>query len=439
MLFTEFESTADCRPLAERIFALIEDILPICRSITGDGVRETLGRVAAHLPLQLSEIPSGTKVFDWEIPREWNVREAYLADASGRRIVDFAQNNLHLMSYSTPVHRRMGLEELRPHLHSLPDRPDWTPHRTSYYRDNWGFCMPHHVAEALPAGEYEVVIDTTLAPGSLTLAECVVAGERADEVLIFTHTCHPRLCNDNASGIALVSLFGALLRERSPRLSYRIVFAPSTIGSLAWLAQNEHRLERIRAGLVVGLVGDASPLSYKRSRRGNTEIDAIAAKVVREIDPRSRVLDFAPYGYDERQFCAPGFNLPIGRLTRSGEGGYPEYHSSADDISVVSVEALSESLLALMRIIGRVDDNRRLQSTNPRGEPRLGKRGLFRAVGGGVSATALEHAMLWILNAADGTHGLHDIAASSGIAPDVLERSAIALRECGLVKVVDED
>jgi len=432
-LFPAIESIDDCAPLAERAMQLIRDIYPICRSITGAGVRETLAHVARHVPLQCFEVPSGTPVFDWEVPREWIIRDAFIADSQGRRVVDFRQHNLHVVGYSIPVRARMSLAELRPHLHTLPERPEWIPYRTSYYRDSWGFCLAHRALQALPEGEYEVVIDSELRAGSLTYAEAYVASLSESEFLIHTHVCHPSLCNDNASGIAVVAVLAAELAKQRPQLSYRFVFAPGTIGSITWLARNQHQLTRIRAGLIVGLVGDAAPLTYKRSRRGNAEIDHIAAGVVREIDPNARVREFSPYGYDERQYCSPGIDLPVGRLTRSPNDEYAEYHTSADNLDLIRPHALAESLFALTRVIERVDSNRLFRSLNPHCEPRLGKRGLFRTVGGGGPAQS-EEAMLWLLNQADGSHGLNDVSAASGIPIPILTEAAAALVAAGLLE-----
>lgn len=432
VLFPAIGSITDCAPLAARAMQLIRDIYPICRSITGPGVRETLAHVARHVHLECFEVPSGTPVFDWEVPREWIIRDAFIADSEGRRVVDFRRHNLHVVSYSVPVRARMTLAELRPHLFSLPDRPDWIPYRTSYYRESWGFCLAHRQLEALPEGVYDVVVDSELRAGSLTYAECRVPGESEEEFLVHTHLCHPSLCNDNASGIAVVAVLAAELARQHPRLSYRFVFAPGTIGAITWLARN-HRQPRIRAGMVVGLVGDPAPLTYKRSRRGNTEIDHIAAGVVREIDPNARVIEFSPYGYDERQFCSPGIDLPVGRLTRSPNDGYPEYHTSADNLDLIQLDALAESFLALARVIRRVDSNRLFRSLNPNCEPRLGKHGLFRSVGGGTPVET-EEAMLWLLNQADGLHGLNDVSAASGISVSILTEAAAALAAAGLLE-----
>jgi aminopeptidase-like protein len=422
--------------LAERALELARDVYPLCRSITGNGVRETLRRLAQHAPLEIFEVPSGTPVYDWEIPLEWNLREAWIATAEGRKLVDVNRHALHVMSYSVPVRARMTLQELRPHLHSLPDQPDRIPYRTSYYREAWGFCVAQRDLDTWRDGEYEVVIDSTLKPGSLTYAECLVRGAAAQEVLVYTHTCHPALANDNAIGMAVAAVLAGEIVKSRPNLSYRFVFGPGTIGSIAWLARNEAQLARVRAGLVIGLLGDAGPLTYKRSRRGQAEIDFIAADAVRRLDPHARVQDFTPYGYDERQFCSPGIDLPMGRLTRSPNDAYPEYHSSADNLELLRADAIAQSIQAIAGIFGRIDVNRRFRSTSPKGEPRLGKRGLFRATGG-ANPGEFEHAMLWLLNLADGAHGLQDAHAASGLPLAALEGAAAALVEAGLLEEVE--
>ena len=411
---------------AEFVWAFMEQLYPMCRSITGAGVRDTLAAVAEHIPLNVYEVPSGTSVFDWEVPREWNVREAWIADPQGTRIVDLRNHTLHLMSYSTPIRARMSLAELRPHLHSLPEHPDWIPYRTSYYRDEWGFCLTDRQLKSLSEGTYEVCIDSTLAPGSLTYAECVVPGDSDREFLVFTHICHPSLCNDNLTGIALATVLAAQLRTSRPRLTYRFVFAPGTIGSITWLARNESVADRVRHGLVLGLLGDRGPLTYKRSRRLTAPIDAIAGYVLPKIAPTARLVDFSPYGYDERQLCSPGFDLPVGRLTRTPNSEYPEYHSSADDFSIIDKASLAESLSACAALMDVADREETYVNLNPKCEPRLGKRGLYRPTGG-THPGELEHALLWVLNQSDGTRSLLEIAQRSGLAFDIISAAADSL------------
>ena len=431
-ILTQLATVADCRPFVDAGWNLMERLYPICRSITGKGLRDTLAAVAELIPLQLTEVPSGTPVFDWEVPREWNVREAWIKDPSGRTVVDLRNHTLHLMSYSTPVRASMSLADLRPHLYSLPEHPEWIPYRTSYYRDNWGFCLTHRQLEGLQEGQYEVCIDSTLADGSLTYGECVVPGESAEEFLIFTHVCHPSLCNDNLTGIALATTLAAELRKTRPRLTYRFVFAPGTIGSITWLARNEHKLANVRHGLVLCLLGDRGPLTYKQSRRADAEVDRIAGLELPALDAAARVIEFSPYGYDERQLCSPGFDLPVGRLTRTPNNEYPEYHSSADNFALLDRDAMSQSLAAAAGILRAADGNARYVNLNPKCEPRLGKRGLFRNTGG-THPGQFEHALLWVLNQSDGTKSLLDIAQRSRLSFDLVAQAAEALRAVDLL------
>ena len=303
----------DAEKAGAEMFRFMEELFPICRSITGDGIRETLRRIGERIPLELHEVPSGTEVFDWTVPKEWNIRDAYIEDPRGRRVVDLADSNLHVVSYSVPVDTRMPLSELKEHIHTLPDQPDLIPYRTSYYSEAWGFCMAHEKFQALEDGEYVVRIDSSLEPGSLTYGECFLPGETEAEILISCHCCHPSLANDNLSGIALATRLAEHLRGLSLRYSYRFLFIPGTIGSITWLARNEHRVDRIKHGLVVTGVGDPGPATYKRSRRGDAPIDRAAAHVLGHSGQPYDVVDFSPYGYDERQYCSPASTSRSGR------------------------------------------------------------------------------------------------------------------------------
>jgi len=416
---------------------LITDLYPICRSITGEGVRQTLRRVAQELPLEVHEVPSGTPVLDWTVPREWNIRSAWIADASGRRIVDFERSNLHVVSYSVPVHARLTLGELQSHLHSLPDRPTLIPYRTAYYTESWGFCLPHEQLVGLEEGEYEVFIDSTLEDGSLTYGECLIRGREPDEVLVSCHVCHPSLCNDNLSGIALVTLLGTILERSDRRFTYRLLFIPGTIGSITWLAGNEATLGGIRHGLVVSGVGDDGPVSYKRSRQHTAAVDRAFTAVLGRSGREHRVLDFDPYGYDERQFCSPGFNLPVGRISRSVYGAYPQYHTSGDDLGFVHDDSLADSLGVVLESLDLLEQDRRYRNLTPRGEPQLGRRGLYRAIGGSVDAASAELALLWVLNLSDGECSVLDIVERSGLGPDAVRDAVAALLAHGLLEAVD--
>ncbi len=399
---------------------------------------ETLSQIGERIPLTVHEVASGTPVFDWTVPMEWNIRDAYVMNAYGQRVVDFRDSNLHVVSYSTPVRARMQLEELKRHVFTIPDRPDWIPYRTSYYSPDWGFCMTQRQLESLGEGEYEVCIDSTLKNGSLSYGECYLPGQTDEEVLISCHVCHPSLCNDNLSGIAVATALARSLLSSARRYSYRFVFVPGTIGSITWLAANEARVPRIRHGLVLTGVGDAGGITYKKSRRGCAEIDRAVAHVLARANVRHCIVDFHPYGYDERQYCSPGFNLPVGCLMRTVHGTYPQYHTSADDLGFVHPEQLAESLAVCLSTFHALDNNRVYLNLNPKCEPQLGKRGLYRKTGGQVTSKSAEVALLWVLNLSDGTCSLLDIAERSGLAFEEIHRAAGALVEAGLLESVRE-
>jgi aminopeptidase-like protein len=406
-------------------------LYPICRSITGAGVRKTLAIIRRRVPLVVHEVPTGTRVFDWQVPDEWNVEDAAVVDPDGRKVVDFQAHNLHVVSYSEPVCTTLSLEELSARLHTLPEQPEWIPYRTSYYRRTWGFCMRARERAALRPGQYRVEVTGSLAPGSLTYGELALPGRTRDEVLFFTHICHPSLANDNTSGMSVATHLAEWIAHETRRFSYRFVFAPGTIGSLTWLRRNEQRLARVRHALVLALLGDPGALTYKCSRGENNEIDEIGAHVVAG---RGSVIPFSPYGYDERQLCSPGFDLPAGRLTRSVNSGYPQYHTSADDLSLITPAALQESLETCQRIVEVIEDNAHYLNLSPKGEPRLGARGLYGSVGG-RSPAEHEHAMLWMLNQSDGRRSVLDIARRSGLPFARLRDAARMLEQAGLLEV----
>jgi aminopeptidase-like protein len=415
----------------------ITEAYPICRSITGDGVRSTLAMIRERIPLEIREVPTGTPVFDWTVPREWNIRDAWIKDPSGRKVVDFQACNLHVLNYSVPVHERLPLAELRKHLFTLPDKPDLIPYRTSYYKEAWGFCLPHRTLEALPEGEYEVFVDSTLADGSLTYGECLLPGDSEREVLLSTHVCHPSLCNDNLSGIAVMTELARELQARPRRrYSYRFLFIPGTIGSITWLALNDVKVDH---GLVAANLGDPRAFHYKKSRQGNAEIDRAVLSVLKDSGEPFGVEEFVPFGYDERQYCSPGFNLAVGSLTRTPYGRYPEYHTSADNLDFVKPEALEGSLRTYLAVIDVLEGNRRYLNFNPKCEPQLGRRGLYRAIGGDESGRSRELALLWVLNLSDGENALLDIAERSGMSFSAIRTAADALLEAGLLREILEE
>lgn len=420
--------------VGSEILALAARIFPICRSITGDGVRQTLREVAAHIDLDIHEVATGTPVLDWTIPREWNIRDAWIKNERGEKIVDFKRSNLHVMSYSVPVNRRMSLAELKQHIHTLPDQPDLIPYRTSYYAENWAFCMPHRQFAALPDETYEVCIDSSLEDGHLTYGEYLHKGETEDEFLLSAHVCHPSLANDNCSGIALLTHLAKRLSGLRTRYSYRFLFAPGTIGAITWLARNEERVVRIKHGLVISMVGDRGGPTFKKSRRGNAEIDRAMVHSLDHSGLSPAIEDFSPYGYDERQYCSPGFNLPVAMFSRSKFGVIPEYHTSADNLDFIRADALAESYRLINETIGTIEGNGTYLNTHPKGEPQLGKRGLYGAIGGDKDAAAANMAMLWILNQSDGTNSLLDIAERAKLPFAVVQRTAKLLADNGLLK-----
>jgi aminopeptidase-like protein len=418
------------------IHDLARRLMPIPRSLTGDGVRETLRLAGELVPLSVTEVPTGTPIFDWAAPREWNVAEAWIADSKGRRIVDWRESNLHLLGYSHPVRTTLTGAELDERLYSLPEFPDRIPYRTAYWADTWGFCVTEEQRRAIRADEeYEVCIDARLEDGHLTYAEALLPGESEEEVLLSTYICHPSVANDNVSGIALLAVLGARLVERPLRRSHRLLFSPGTLGPLAWLSRNLEKLERIRAGLVVACVGDRGPLRFKRSRSGETAVDRAAAYVLRGR-PGSMVEDFVPWGGDERQFCSPGFDLPVGALTRTPHGLFPEYHSSADDLDLITPESLGDSLAATLEILDVLEADRTYVSRNPYGEPQLGRRGLYGAVSSGAprEEESFQRAILWVLNLADGGHSLLDVAERADLPFAVVADAAAALLDADLLE-----
>jgi aminopeptidase-like protein len=432
-LWIDEKTRAASLELGESMLALVRELYPVTRSIKGPGLRATVARLSEIAPLQITEVPSGTKVFDWTVPDEWSIDDAFIEAENGRRIVDLKSSNLHVVGYSLPVDATMTLAQLRPHLFSLPEHPDWIPYRTSYYSPNWGFCLADRVLKSLPERRYRAVIRSRLAPGSMTLAEHVHAGATEDEVLIFAHDCHPSLANDNLAGLAVAVNLAAFLRSRTTRYTYRFVFAPATIGSIAWLAAHEASLHRIRHGLVLSLLGDRGPIHYKATRSGDRTIDRAAWHVLSTEFHGSRKLDFEPWGYDERQFNSPGIDLAIGRLTRTPNGEFPEYHTSADNPDFLSADALGESWLACLKVLEALECDGRYVNLQPKGEPQLGRRGLYRSMGGYQDVPETQLALLWLLNLSDGKHSLLDIAGQSRLPFGLIAGAAADLRQAGLL------
>ena len=419
--------------LGREIYALAAELYPICRSITGNGVRQTLDILARHIAVERREVPTGSQAFDWTIPREWTIRAATIKDLAGNTIVDFRDHNLHVLNYSAPVNGIFPLEQLKRHIHTLPEQPELIPYRTSYYAENWGFCMEHRRLLTMTDDAYRVEIDSELVDGSLTYGEYVHHGRTDREVLFSAHICHPSLANDNCSGLAMLTLLAKLLKGRQTRYGYRFVFAPGTIGSLAFLAANEALTERIDHGLVVSCVGDGGGPNYKKSRRGDATIDRAMALIMRGAGPGAKTAEFSPYGYDERQYCSPGFNLPVGLFQRSAFGTFPEYHTSGDNLDFIKPEHLAGSFAMVMQLIDILEGDWTPLNLFPKGEPQLGKRGLYAAMGGNKSVGVNAMSLLWVLNLADGGNSLLEIAERSGLTFREVAAAAAMLKEHGLL------
>jgi aminopeptidase-like protein len=417
------------------LHAFAAQLYPICRSITGDGIRQTLDLIGGRIPLRRFDVPTGTPVFDWTVPKEWNIRDAYIKDSSGQRVVDFQKSNLHVLNYSTPIQAKMALGQLRSHLFTIPEQPDWIPYRTSYYKEDWGFCISHNQLEAMKDGEYEVCIDSSLEDGALTYGECYLPGQSTDEVLISCHACHPSLANDNLSGLTIATFLAGYLSQSNRRYSYRFLFIPGTIGAITWLSQNRETTGRVRHGLVLTCIGDSGGFHYKKSRGGNAEIDRATAHVLKHQTEPFELLEFSPYGYDERQYCSPGFNLPVGCLMRSVWGTFPEYHTSADNLDFIRPEKLAASLRVCAAIVDALENNRSYRNLNPFCEPQLGRRNLYRTTGGNAIGQEI-HARLWVLNLSDGDHSLLEIAERSGLPFSLICDAAEMLQEAGLLAVI---
>ncbi|MBC7782342.1 MAG: DUF4910 domain-containing protein [Burkholderiales bacterium] len=416
---------------------MIRRLYPICRSITGAGLRQTLNIIGEQLTLDLTEVASGTQVFDWTIPPEWNLRRATLKAPDGSMLADTDVHNLHVVNYSLPIKARMTLAELQPHLHSSPEMPNAIPYRTSYYAPAWGFCLADSVRRGLAEGEYEVEIDSTLAPGALTYADYVLPGKCDEEFLISAHCCHPSLANDNLAGIAVAVELAKWLNKRRRKYTYRFIFAPGTIGSITWLSRNRDCANRVKHGLVLTCLGDPGAMTYKRSRRGDAQIDRVVEQTFAQSQRPMRINDFIPYGYDERQYCSPGFNLPVGVIMRTPNGQYPEYHTSADNLDLVRPEYLLDSLNAIKQIIQTIELNTKYINTHPHCEPQLGRRGLYSTTGGTTKPPGYEMALLWVLNYSDGQHDLLDIATRSKIPLETIAAAADVLVEKCLLRVAD--
>lgn len=434
MNISHLKSGIDLNQLGKEMYQLISEIYPICRSITGNGVRQTLSHIRKHIPLKVREVPSGTNAFDWTVPKEWNITDAYIKNSKGEKIIDFNNSNLHVLNYSIPIKEKVSLSELKEHLFTLPEHPTWIPYRTSYYKEDWGFCLSHNQFSKLRDEEYEVFIDSSLEEGYLTYGEYYIEGKTSNEVLMSCHVCHPSLCNDNLSGIALLCFLAKHLSNVPLKYSYRFLFIPGTIGSIVWLALNESNVTKIKHGLVATNLGDSGQCTYKKSRQGNAEIDQAVLNILKNSGSDYEIIDFVPYGYDERQYCSPGFNLPIGCLMRTPYGRYPEYHTSADNLDFVQPQSLVDSFNVYISVVSVLESNNKYVNQNPKCEPQLGKRELYDKTGGRSDSKTKQLALLWVLNLSDGNHTLLDISDRSGLEFGLIKDAAEALAKCNLLK-----
>jgi len=395
--------------LARRLF-------PICRSITGEGLRESLSILKEHLPeLQIHEVPTGTACFDWEIPKEWNIREAWILCPDGRKICDFRDSNLHVLGYSTPVRQTLTLEELQEHLYSIPEDPDAIPYVTSYYKERWGFCIPHRLRESLVPGEYQVHIDSDLEPGSLSYGELIIPGDTEEEIFLSAYLCHPSMANNELSGPVvttyLAKWLGSLERRKH---TFRIVFVPETIGSIAYLSVHHEKMkQRIAAGFMLTCIGDERSYSYLPSRQEDTLADRVALHVLKHLHPEFLTYSFLERGSDERQYCSPGIDLPVCSLMRSKYDCYPEYHTSRDDLQLVTPAGLAGGYEVARRSIECLEENfipRQLTLC----EPQLGKRGLYPTISTRTSGLSVMTMMNFIAYA-DGKIDALAIAEKIGV------------------------
>ena len=422
--------------IGKNMYDLMVELYPICRSITGDGVRKTDKIISKHIPLEMHEIKTGTKVFDWTVPKEWNIKDAYIISPKGKKIVDFKKSNIHVLGYSTPINTTISLDDLKPHLYTMPEIPNTIPYRTSYYNENWGFCLSHEQFLKLEPGEYQVFIDSTLTDGSLTYGEYYLKGKVDDEILISCYTCHPSLCNDNLSGVVLTTFLAQCLSKLELNYSYRFLFIPETIGAITWLSINKSQIPKIKHGLIATCLGDSGNSIYKKTLHGDDEIDQVVINVLKNSGEPYKVIDFFPMGSDERQFCSPGFDLSVGSLMRSPYSFFKEYHTSDDDLNFVQGKYLANTLSKYLSVIYTLENNKKYLSLNPECEPQLGKRGLYTAISGQQYVFDIQNAMIAVLLLSDGNRSLLDISEKSDVKFDLIKKASDLLVKHNLLKEI---
>ena len=415
-----------------KMYELAEELFPICRSITGEGIRYTLNRLKKEVPqIVLHEIPTGTKVFDWVVPKEWEISEAYIEDMKGNRIVDFQKNNLHVVGYSIPIDSIVSGDELQAHLYSLPEHPDWIPYVTSYYKERWGFCVTENSRKKLTDNQYHVVIKSKLFDGSLTYAELLIPGQVSDEIFFSTYACHPSMANNELSGPVVQIELAKLLMSRKNKYSYRLIWIPETIGSITYLSKNlDYMKEHIIAGYNITCVGDDRAVSYIQSRKGNTIADRAAKNVLKYIAPDYMEYSYLNRGSDERQYNAPGIDLPVCSICRTKFHEYPEYHTSADDLKLISPKGLEKSYYIYKEIIQALEVNE-IYRINCLCEPQLGPRGLYPTECFNRSSIAVKDMMDFIAYA-DGTMDLIEISDKINVPVKKLDEIAQVLLKANL-------
>ena len=423
----------DAHSVGSQIYGLIEELFPIHRSQTGEGNRKTFEAITKWIAVNVVETPTGNTAFGWTIPMEWNIRDAYIS-FRGERIVDYRESNLHIVNGSQPCTVTMNYSNLRKHLFEHEKRPDGIPYRTAFFRDEWGFCVTRSQMELLEQldGPFDIVIDSSEKSGSLSHAEIKTQPGAQDSILIWAHCCHPSLANDNLSGIATATMLAKKLASMETRYNYHFVFAPATIGAINWLATNH--LESFRGGLVLSLLGDSEPFHYKKTPSGKSELDRVFALLAKQNSKQIRQIEFDPFGYDERQFCAPASKLHVGRLTRSLPGEFDEYHSSKDNLDLVNAVNLDESYQLLLNAIEILEANETLINTQGHCEPFLQPYNLYRPYGDDNKFVVRPESVMYVLNLANGKNDLIEIADRSGHDFEDICAAANKLKEIGILQ-----